>query len=278
MHKLVNHLIQLQELTWIRDEQKVSALGGHLESLDASIKTMTAQLPEKLRSTFNTLHRKDRMVIVPITDNNCAGCGMMVPISLVQSVRQAKNLLSCPNCARMLYYVESPLKRIEQRTPRSAPRPVGVRRFSAPSLMIPGLQVDDMDGCIEAMSSVMAEAGFVEDAGKLAEGVLRREAVLSTVVDHGLAFPHVRCVEGGGLTFAMGTNRKGLKLDPDGEKLTKIVFLMVIPTAAGAFYLKLLAGLTETFRMKDACKAILADDDPGKMWKTLTRITRTTIK
>ena len=56
----------------------------------------------------------------------------------------------------------------------------------------------------------MGEGGFVEDTATVTELALRRRAIVSTAVEHGLAFPHVRDVEGGGLTFAVGLKEKGL--------------------------------------------------------------------
>ena len=44
------------------------------------------------------------------------------------------------------------------------------------------------------------------------------------------------------------------------------------------FYLKLLAGLTQTFRKPDARKALLAEESPEKLWKALVKLTRSTIK
>lgn len=278
MHKLVNHLVQLQELTQIRDEQKVSGEVEHLEQLNESIDAMKVQLPKEIRRQLELLDRKDRMVIVPVADENCTGCGMRLPVSLVQRVRQGKGLISCPNCARILYWMAAAPRRMVKRARRSAPRKAGIARFSAASLMVPNLQADDMEACITALAARMEQEQFVDDAGKLVDIALRREAMLSTVVDHGLAFPHVRGVEGGGLTFALGTNPKGLELGGDSGNRTRIVFFVVIPTAASAFYLKLLAGLTETFRKPDARKALLAEKEPEKIWKTLIKVTRATIK
>jgi len=278
MHKVVNHLVQLQELNMIRDEQKVASGGEHLEQLDASIKAMTSQLPSSIRPVYEKLNRRDRMVIVPIADGICAGCGMKIPISLVQSVRQDKDVLACPNCARMLYITESAPRRVAQRTRRTAPRKVGVARFSAPDLMAPDLGAEDMGGCIRALAERMESNGFVDDGDKLTESALRREAVLSTVVDHGLAFPHVRGVEGGGLTMAAGMSRDGLDLGGANKTPTHLIFFMVIPTAAGAFYLKLLAGLTQTFRKSEARRTLLAAGTAADMWKTLNKLTRSSIK
>jgi mannitol/fructose-specific phosphotransferase system IIA component (Ntr-type) len=123
----------------------------------------------------------------------------------------------------------------------------------------------------------MEEEGFVKDAAKLVEEALRREAIISTAVDAGLAFPHVRGVEGGGLTLALGLSRKGVKFSGSGRKLTRIIFFVVIPTAASAFYLKLLSGLTQTFQDEAARDRLFETDTPEKLWKELVKLTKTSV-
>ncbi|MCK5529476.1 MAG: PTS sugar transporter subunit IIA [Kiritimatiellae bacterium] len=278
MESLINHIVQLQELTLIRDEQKASSHTHHLEQLNKSIATMTAELPEEEQAIYTKLSKKDHVVIVPVTDNNCTGCGMKLPISLVQVVRQKKGVQRCPNCARILYSAQSAPKRVIQRVKRSAPRKVGVNRFSSAALMVPEIEADSMDDCIKSFAALMEAEGFINDAGKLADLAMARESVLSTVVDHGMAFPHVRGVEGGALAFAMGKSTAGLSLGDKERGLTHVVFFIVIPTAASAFYLKLLAGLTETFRNPEAVEKIMAETTQAGMWKALVKMTRPTIK
>lgn len=278
MDHLINHLVQLQELTLIRDEQKAASHTAHLEQLDESIRSMIKGLPEAERDHYTKLVKKDHTVIVPVTDDHCTGCGMKLPISLVQIVRQGKTVENCPNCARMLYCAVAAPKRVPKRERRSAPPKVGINRFSAASLMVPDLKADDMDGCIEGFAALMEQEGFINDGAKLADLAMARESVLSTAVDHGLAFPHVRGVEGGALTFALGTSKEGLDLGAPEGKPTHIVFFIVIPTAASAFYLKLLAGLTQTCRKPEARKAMLEETTPAALWKALVKLTRSTIK
>ena len=283
MHPVVNHLIQLQELILIHDEQqKVAAArlnGTHLDQLDQSIRMMTDELPGDTKNQFIKLCKRDHLVIVPVTDNVCAGCGMSLAISQVQAVRLAREIISCPNCARMLYVPASAARRVTRREPRfGGPRKVGISRFSAPELMVPALQAEDMEGAIRELAGVIAAAGFVDRAEPLIEAALRREAILSTVTNHGIAFPHVRHVEGGGLTLACGLSAKGFRTEDESKTLTRIVFFIVIPTAASAFYLKLLSGLAEAFSDAEARKALSAEKESEKMWKTLIRLTRTTVK
>lgn len=279
MHPIVNHLIQLQELTLIRDEQRISVGGtAHLENLNASVSAMTQELQGNHRDLFEKLHRKNHIVIVPIFDGICAGCGMKLPISLVQAVRVGRDIHCCPNCTRMLYYPEEAPKRTGSLSRRTEPPKVGISRFSSQSLMIPRLDSEKKEEAIAEMALKMEQEGFVDKANKLVEAALRREAILSTAVDHGLAFPHIRGVEGGGLTLVLGISKKGIKWDDGTKQLSHIIFFIVIPTAASAFYLKLLAGLTEVFMAGEARKALMAEKEAEKLWKMLTRVTRATIK
>lgn len=278
MHPVANHLIQLQELILIRDEQKVAGISQHLEQLDTSIRSMTSALQGDVKVQFEKLHKKDRIVIVPVYDGICAACGMRLPISLVQAVRIGRDVHICPNCARMMYYPESSARRLGKPPRRSEPQKVGISRFTSHTLMIPKLESENKEGVIRELAFKMEHEGFVDKADRLLEDSLRREAMISTSVEHGVAFPHVRGVEGGGLTLAMGISHKGIPWTPNAENLTKIIFFIVIPTAASAFYLKLLAGLSETFMKPENRKAVMAEKDPEKLWKTLAKVTRTTIK
>ena len=64
MHPVANHLIQLQELTLIRDEQKAAGISHHLEQLDDSIKSMAKGLPGDVRTLFDKLHKKNQKIYV----------------------------------------------------------------------------------------------------------------------------------------------------------------------------------------------------------------------
>lgn len=277
MHPKINHLIQLQELSLIRTEQKAHRHGHRLDELDASVKSLTEQLPADIQALMARMQKRDPIIIVPMSNGTCTGCGMKIPTSLVQAVKVSEHIQVCPVCTRILYYQEGLPRHIGAAPRRGEPRKVGIARFSAPALMVPSLEAGTRDEAIRELAERMQEQGFVDNANKLVEVALRREAIVSTAVDHGLAFPHVRGVEGGGLTLGLGISDKGIKFDGHDKMLTRIIFFMVIPTAASAFYLKLLAGLAETFSDADARKALMAEELPEKLWKTLIKLTKKTI-
>lgn len=276
MHKTINHLVQLQELRLAR-EQEAFMGGSRLEQLDEAIGSLTEQLPPSVKSVFLKLQKKDTVAIVPISAGVCSTCGMKLPISLVQAVRAEKEIHPCPNCSKILYYIDEPPRSVARKQRRTDPQRVGIDRFSSAELMIPRLAATSKDAAVREIADKMEKEGFVEKAEKLIEAALKREAILGTAVDHGLAFPHVRGVEGGGLTLALGISEKGIPFNSDPKHLTHIMFFMVIPTAATAFYLKLIAGLAETFMPSDARSALLAEEDPLKLWKVLKKLTRRSI-
>jgi mannitol/fructose-specific phosphotransferase system IIA component (Ntr-type) len=239
---------------------------------------MTEQLPSGIKATFEKLHKKDQHVIVPVSESVCSVCGMQLPRSLVQQVRLAEALQSCPNCARFLYMPDAVARNVRPRPGRFDARKPGVSRFSSAGLMIPDLGCDTKDDAIAALANRMESEGFVDKGELLLEEALRREALYSTAVDHGLAFPHVRGVEGGALALAVGLSKEGIRFDGPKGELTHMVFFMVIPTAASAFYLKLLAGLTETFMDEAPRAALMEAEDQAAMWKVLVKVTRKAIK
>ncbi len=279
VHPLLNVLVQLQELILVRSEQEAAMSSKHLPHLDASIKSLREGLPPDVRLLFQKIEKKDLLAIVPISNNVCSGCGLTLPVSLVYAVRAAEKLHQCTNCARILYYPQVRPRRLSKKMGgRFEPRRPGIARFSSPALMVPSLKSTDRDKVFAEFSHLMADEGFVDDGDKLLQEALAREAIINTAMDHGLAFPHARGVEGGGLTLALGISRKGIRFNPADRALTHIIFFIVIPTAASVFYLRLLSGLAQTFSKKDAREKLVEAQTVEALWAALVKATRHTIK
>lgn len=274
IQKIITELIQLQELILARHQHQTVKKNPHIKGLTQSIETMSEELPEGLMTHFNRLLEKSPIAIAPITQGKCSGCGMALPNSLVNSVHAAQQLYRCPTCTRILYYRETEVKRLPaERRRRFAPKLVGLERFSSQKLMIPRLQGETMEEVLAEICGKMEAEGFVESKEMLLDKALEREAIISTAVDHGIAFPHVRGVEGGGLTLCVGTHKKGIKFNPEGSRLTRLFLFMAIPTAASAFYLKLVAGLAEVLHDKNTREEILKASDPEELWELLCEAT-----
>ena len=134
----------------------------------------------------------------------------------------------------------------------------------------------------ERYGHVMAMLPMYDETGEYVltiydDRAMERESILSTAMSDGLAFPHVRGVEGGGLTIALGVSKAGIVYDDSGTKV-HFIFFSVIPVAVSAFYLRLLSGLTDAFAKKANRDMLAAAKTPTELWKALTKTTRTTIQ
>ena len=279
MRSIINHLIQLQELTLIRDEQRsIKGASADLSELNKNIEAMTQSLTPEVRVLYTRLYKKDHIILAPTNNGCCSMCGMKLAISQLQSVKQCNSLTPCPGCARVLYdptgakWVADTPKRSE------GERKVGIARFSSPALMIPDLKGSTPEEVIAELTNCLQEAHFIDNADKLTEAAIARETVFGTGIGHGLAFPHVRGIEGGGLSLAFGVSKKGVPFGGAKEGLAHIIFFSTIPTAVSAFYLKLLAGLTDSFVKESNTKAAIEAKTQEELWKVLTKATRYSVK
>lgn len=278
MQPIINHLVQLQELIVARAQQAAGQPNASLGSLDEAIASLTKELPADVNSQFTRLLKRSPLAIVPVENGVCTACGMTLPVALVHQVHAADQLYHCPSCARLLYYRAAGVRNIRKAPRRSDQPKIGVERFSSETLMIPDLKGKTRDAVLAELCQKLKGEGYVSDDKELLPLALEREAIISTAVEGGLAFPHVRGVEGGGLTMAVGISRDGVKFDESGDGLTHIFFFVVIPTAASAFYLKLLSGLSQVFQKEENRAKLLAATTAEDLWQALIKTTRLTIQ
>ena len=128
MLPIFNHLIQLQELSLIRTEQKAQRKGERMEELNAAVHELTRMLPPDVQILVSRMQARDPLLIVPVSNAICAGCGMKLPTSVVQTVRQAKHLQACPVCNRILYIPEEAPRRIVKPIKPGATPKFGIAR------------------------------------------------------------------------------------------------------------------------------------------------------
>ena len=276
MKSQINILRQLQELVLTRDEHHQTGDGSHLDSLNDAIDELQRKLEPQVAGLYDRLYKKNHIVISAMSNNCCAVCGMQVPIAQGQQVKLAQHLVTCSSCGRILFADDGDgaVHNTSEAPDRDNPK-TGISRFSAEGLMVADLGKCTRDEAIAKLAAVMEKEGFISSADNLVTAALERESVLSTAIGEGLAFPHVRGVEGGGLTLAMGVSKDGI--DWAGEKVN-VVFLSAIPVAVSAFYLRLMSGLMQAFSKDANRKAAVDSADAAALWKALQKATRTTVK
>ena len=266
---------QLQELVLTRDEHHQTGDGSHLDALNDAIDELQQKLDPQTAGLYGRLYKKSHIVLAAMSNGCCSVCGMQVPIAQSQQVRLGQHLVACSSCGRILFAdADDAVRNVAEKGDRDEPK-TGISRFSAEELMVVGLDASSREEAIAALAKAMEEHHFITNADNLVAAAMDREAVLSTAMEGGVAFPHVRGVEGGGLTLAMGVSKKGI--DWDGEKVN-LVFLSAIPVAVSAFYLRLMAGLAQAFSKAENRDAAVAAKDSAALWKVLVKATRHAVK
>ena len=275
MKSQINLLRQLHELVLTRDEHNQTGDGSHLEELNKAIAALQDKLDQQVAGLFQRLYNKSHIVISAMSKGCCAVCGLHVPIAQAQQVQLANHLVTCSSCGRILFAsgADEPCN-ISEDGDRDEPK-VGISRFSAEELMVPCLKAKTKTAAIEELAAAMAKGHFISNVDSFVTAVLERENVLSTAMGDSLAFPHVRGVEGGALTLAVGTSEKGI--DWGGTKVNAI-FLSAIPVAVSAFYLRLMSNITQAFSKGDALEQLIATKSPADMWKVLCKATRAIVR
>jgi mannitol/fructose-specific phosphotransferase system IIA component (Ntr-type) len=277
MKRVINELIQLQELYFAQSEQQSLDPDGRSQEIDKAIEKVMRDLSSEISTLCRRLRKRDLAVVVPVVDGVCSACGVALPTSQTYAIKTAEKINQCPSCSRILYSRPDAPRQLKRASPKSHLES-GIAKFSHESLMLPDIKARSKEEALADLIHLMAREGYVENPEGLLRAALKREAIRTTAVNHGLAFPHVRGVEGGGLTFALGLKKEGLDFGaPDGG-LTHIIFFIVIPAAASAFYLQLLSGLIETLQNECARARLLESTRPEEVWETLLVMSQETIR
>ena len=98
-HSIINQLIQLQELVSAKMQKKCRCrmrVGG-VGKIDSGVE---CGFNPGGKTHINQLLQKNPEAVVPVVNGNCAGCGMSLTKSLIQSVVKAEQLMRCNNCTR----------------------------------------------------------------------------------------------------------------------------------------------------------------------------------
>src|SRR5882724_7195787 len=120
--------------------------------------------------------------------------------------------------------------------------------FTGEVLLLPQMQARDMPGVIRELSNAFPLADARWDAEQLRHAALQREERMSTAMEFGAAFPHVRSSACLRLQFAMGRAAEPFPWGGRGALRVRFVFLNAVPENDAMGYLKLLSAMARLGR------------------------------
>ncbi|MBI4536513.1 MAG: hypothetical protein HY712_00990 [candidate division NC10 bacterium] len=87
--------------------EKQAQLDGvkrELERIREARKGQASRLDAEQLQQYTRLMRSRGLVVVPVKDGSCGGCGVSLPPQTFVEVRRNDRMYTCPSCSRILFY------------------------------------------------------------------------------------------------------------------------------------------------------------------------------
>jgi mannitol/fructose-specific phosphotransferase system IIA component (Ntr-type) len=148
----------------------------------------------------------------------------------------------------------------------------GLNDFTRPQLIVPRLRNQDFEAVIQELSQLMEKEKIVPDLARFYQAVLKRELLIGTDMEAGMAFPHARLPMLKTLSFALGRSNEPLRWGPKATRPVRLVFLMAVPEDDSSQYLSLISGLVRLAKDPELLAKIHAAQDAGQLLELLGQI------
>jgi PTS system nitrogen regulatory IIA component len=124
---------------------------------------------------------------------------------------------------------------------------------------------------LERLIEVIAAHPAVKDKNEFAEGIFRREQLMSTGIGLGVAVPHVRLESIKGLIMAVGISRTEIE---DYESLdgrpVRILFMVAAGKNQHVQYIKILGAISRLIKDEKMRNCLIEAADPQAVYNLLT--------
>lgn len=88
-------------------QERLSEAATKLETLDSERLSSVSDVPKPIFVRYEFIRdRLDHPVIVSVNARICSGCNIAIPPQTFIELQRGKQILSCPNCQRLMYWCE----------------------------------------------------------------------------------------------------------------------------------------------------------------------------
>jgi PTS system nitrogen regulatory IIA component len=138
-----------------------------------------------------------------------------------------------------------------------------VLKHTSPDLFLANLEATDKPGVLaELVEGLVAGSPTITRRDAVLQMLESREALGSTAVGPGVAFPHGRTLAVQKLTVLVARSQDGVDFDSvDGEKTHLFFVLIAPPQDSGHKYIKSLAALTDRLQDDDLRQRLMEAED-----------------
>ncbi len=86
---------------------EVAGINEELNKLKGQRDKMGSTISKELMAKYRNIKASRTPVMSPLVGNQCGGCNMGLASLMIQRVKDAKRIVECENCGRILFYKES---------------------------------------------------------------------------------------------------------------------------------------------------------------------------
>jgi PTS system nitrogen regulatory IIA component len=137
-------------------------------------------------------------------------------------------------------------------------------------LLIPDLQSKNKKGVLEELASVLVAQRKLPDLERAVEVLLDREKLGSTGIGDGIAIPHGKIKDLGGVVASFGRSREGVDFESIDQKPTYLFFLLVAPENSAGIHLKALARISRLLKDPNFRKRLMEAEDREKLFQIIS--------
>ena len=94
-----------KEIGYLKKDNK--KLEEKLEKLRQKKAEISEKIDERHYRIYINIKKEKGNPIVSIKNNTCNGCHLTVPEDVINKTKESKDIVTCPNCGRILYWGES---------------------------------------------------------------------------------------------------------------------------------------------------------------------------
>jgi predicted nucleic acid-binding Zn-ribbon protein len=92
MHATIQNLLRLQSIEF-----------GDEKGSDKQIAELRAGIPEPILGHYDRLRVRDKRGVAVVRNQVCTGCHMRLPIGVIATLMQDRDIQLCDSCGRYLY-------------------------------------------------------------------------------------------------------------------------------------------------------------------------------
>ncbi|MFT5783912.1 MAG: mannitol/fructose-specific phosphotransferase system IIA component (Ntr-type) [Candidatus Krumholzibacteriia bacterium] len=137
-----------------------------------------------------------------------------------------------------------------------------VLKHTSADLFLPDLQATDKPGVLAELVEGLIAGTKISNPDTIMKMLQSREALGSTAVAPGIAFPHGRTLAVQRLTILIGRSTAGVDYDSEDGKKTHLFFVLIAPPQdSGHQYIKSLAALIDCIQDSELRDNLMAAAD-----------------